>query len=192
MVEPAARRVSYAEYLAIDEASELRHEYVNGTVVAMAGGTVEHVRIIGQVQFLLRLALAGKSCGVLASDARVRVRAADRAAYPDVLVVCGEIHKDPDDPHAIANPTVLIEVLSDSTAAVDREDKNADYRRLASLREYVLISQRERRVELYRRTGPRRWTLEELIAGERVSLTSLEAELAVDDIYRDDLGTIVG
>ena len=80
--------------------------------MATAGGTVEHVRIIGQVQFLLRLALAGKSCAVLASDARVRVRAADRAAYPDVLVICGEIHKDADDPHAIVNATVLIEVLS--------------------------------------------------------------------------------
>jgi len=192
MAEPASRRVTYGEYLAIDDASELRHEYASGIVVAMAGGTVEHVRIIGQVQFLLRLALAGKSCAVLASDARVRVRAADRAAYPDVLVIGGEIHKDADDPHAIVNPTVLIEVLSDSTAAVDREDKNADYRRLSSLREYLLISQRERRVELYRRTGPRRWTLEELISGERLQLTSLEVDLAVDELYRDDLGTIVG
>jgi len=192
MAEPAARRVTYGEYLAIDAASELRHEYVAGVVVAMAGGTVEHVRIIGQLQFLLRLALAGKPCAVLASDARVRVRAADRAAYPDILVVCGEIQKDPEDPHAIVNPTVLIEVLSDSTAAVDREGKNHDYRRLPSLREYVLVSQRERSIEVYRRSGPRRWVLEELISGERLQLVSLEVELAVDEIYRDALGTIIG
>jgi len=192
MAEPAARRVTYAEYLAIDAASELRHEYVAGVVLAMAGGTLEHVRIIGRMQYLLNVALTGKPCAVLASDARVRVRTADRAAYPDILVVCGEIQKDPEDPHAIVNPTVLIEVLSDSTAAVDREEKNHDYRRLTSLREYVLVSQRERSIEVYRRSGPRRWVLEELISGERLQLASLEVELAVDEIYRDALGPIIG
>ena len=192
MAEPAVRRATYAEYLAIDAGSELRHEYVAGIIVAMAGGTIEHVRIIGQLQFLLRLALTGKPCAVLASDARVRVRTADRAAYPDSLVVCGEMEKDAEDSHAIVNPTVLIEVLSDSTAAVDREEKNHDYRRLPSLREYVLVSQRERSIEVYRRSGPRRWTLEELSSGERLQLSSLEVELAVDEIYRDALGTILG
>ena len=192
MGQPATRRVSYAEYLAIDAASELRHEYVAGVVVAMAGGTIEHVRLIGRIQLLLNLALNGKPCGVLASDARVRVRAADRAAYPDVLVVCGEIQTDPDDPHAIVNPTVLIEVLSDSTANVDRDEKNADYRRLASLREYVLVSQRQRSIELYRRAGPRRWTLDELGAGDRLQLASLDVELSVDEVYRDALGSILG
>jgi Uma2 family endonuclease len=192
MAEPAARHVTYAEYLAIDAASELRHEYVAGVVVAMAGGTLEHVRIIGRMQYLLNVALTGKPCAVLASDARVHVRAADRAAYPDILVVCGEIQKDPEDPHAIVNPTVLIEVLSDSTAAIDREEKNHDYRRLTSLREYVLVSQRERSIEVYRRSGPRRWVLEELISGERLQLMSLEVELSVDEIYRDALGTILG
>jgi len=191
MGEPARTRATYAEYLALEAASEQRHEYLAGTIVAMAGGSIEHGRLIGQIQYLLRGALSGKPCVVLASDVRVRIRAADRASYPDVLVVCGEIRKDPEDPHAIVNPTVIIEVLSDSTAAVDREEKNADYRRLPSLGEYVLISQRERSVEVYRRSGPRRWTLEELIAGERIQLAALEVELAVDDVYTDGLGAIV-
>ena len=108
-----------------------------------------------------------------------------------MLVVCGEIQKAPDDPHAIVNPTVIIEVLSDSTAAVDREDKSFDYRRLPSLSEYVLISQRERSIEVSRRNGPRRWTVDELLAGERLPLISLGVELAVDKIYRDGLGPII-
>jgi len=187
----AAHRASYAEYLALEASSELRHDYIAGAIVAMAGGSIEHGRIIAQLQYLLRVALAGKPCAVLASDVRVRIRAADRATYPDLMVVCDEIKRDPDDPHAIVNPTAIIEVLSDSTATLDREDKSADYRRLVSLREYVLVSQRERRVELFRRTGPRRWQLEEVVTGERFALSSLEVELAVDELYRDALGSIV-
>jgi Uma2 family endonuclease len=186
-----AHRASYAEYLALEASSELRHEYIAGAIVAMAGGSIEHGRIIAQLQYLLRVALAGKRCAVLASDVRVRIRAADRATYPDLMVVCDEIKRDPDDPNAIVNPTAIIEVLSDSTAAFDREDTSADYRRLLSLREYVLVSQRERRVELFRRTGPRRWQLEEMVTGERFGLSSLEVELAVDDLYIDALGAIV-
>jgi Uma2 family endonuclease len=192
MAEPATIRATYAEYLALEASSEFRHEYVAGVIVAMAGGSIEHGRIIAQLQYLLRVALAGRPCVVLTADGRVRIRAAVRATYPDVVVVCDEIKRDPDDPAAIINPSVIIEVLSDSTAAFDREEKSADYRRLSSLREHVLVSQRERRVEIFRRSGPRRWMLEELIAGERVALTSLEAELAVDDIYHDGLGSIIG
>jgi Uma2 family endonuclease len=191
MAEPAVTRATYAEYLALEASSEIRHEYVGGVIVAMAGGSIEHGRIIAQMQYLLRVALTGRPCVVLSSDVRVRIRTADRTTYPDIVVVYDEIKRDPDDPAAIVNPTALIEVLSDSTAAFDREEKSADYRRLSSLREHVLVSQRERRVEIFRRSGPRRWSLEELIAGERVALTSLEVELAVDDIYRDGLGPII-
>jgi Uma2 family endonuclease len=191
MAATARPRVTYAEYLALEAASLLRHEYVAGVIVAMAGGTIEHGRLIGQVQYLLRVALAGKPCAVLASDVRVRIRSADRTTYPDVLVVCGEIRKDTEDLNAIVNPTVIIEVLSESTASDDREEKGFDYRRLPSLGEYVLISQRERSVEVFRRSAPRRWVVEELLAGERVLLPSLGVELAVDEIYRDGLGAIV-
>ena len=192
MAEPAGLRGTYAEYLALEASSPQRHEFVAGVIVAMAGGSIEHGRIIAQLQYLLRVALSGRPCAVLTSDVRVRIRAADRATYPDVVVICDEIKRDPDDSNAIVNPTVLIEVLSDSTVAFDREEKSADYRRLSSLREHVLVSQRERRVEIYRRSAPRRWVLDELIAGERFALTSLDVELAVDDVYRDGLGLIIG
>mgnify|MGYP000426214640 CR=1 FL=1 len=191
MATPAAPRVSYADYVAHEAASAERHEYVEGAIVAMAGGSVAHARLIGQLQFALRVALAGRPCLVLASDMRVRIRAADRATYPDVLVVCGEIQRDPDDDHAIVNPAVVIEVLSDTTERDDRAAKAADYRRLPSLREYVLVSQRARAVEVYRREAPRRWTLDEVVAGERFALAALGVELAVDDLYVDPLGAIV-
>lgn len=191
MAAPASSRVTYAEYLAIEAASAVRHAYVAGTVVAMAGGSIEHGRLIAQMQYLLRNALAGKPCVVLASDVRVRIRAAERATYPDIFVVCGELQRDLEDPQAVVNPQLVIEVLSDSTAVSDREDKSFDYRRLPSVSEYVLISQRTPSVEVFRRSGPRRWTVEELIAGERFALTSVGVELAVDDLYRDGLGPIL-
>jgi Uma2 family endonuclease len=121
---------------------------------------------------------------------RVRIRAADRATYPDVFVVCGDPERDPDDDHAVVNPTLIVEVLSDSSRESDRTDKFAAYRRLGSLREYVLVSQRERRIEVYRRDG-RRWYLDELRSGEQLHIESLAIDLSVDDVYVDRVGVIV-
>jgi Uma2 family endonuclease len=174
-MDVAPRRVTYAEYLAREAASDVRHEYIGGSVVAMSGGSIEHGRLI---------------CVVLPADVRVRIRAADRATYPDLHVVCREVERDPDDAHAVVNPTVIIEVLSDTTAESDRGDKFADYRRLRALREYVLVSQRERRIDVFRRDG-RRWHLDEFGPGERVVLESIDVALAVDDVYVDGLGSIV-
>ncbi len=187
---PARRRVTYAEYLELEAGSDVRHEYVAGEVLAMAGGSVEHGRLISRLGAVLSRTLDGRPCVVLPADVRVRIRASDRATYPDLHVVCSEIERDPDDDHAVVNPTVIIEVLSDTTAAADRGDTFADYRRLRSLREYVLVSQRERRIDVYRRDG-RRWHLDEYGSGERVAFESIAVELAVDDVYVDGLGVIV-
>jgi Uma2 family endonuclease len=191
MVDVVRKRVTYSEYVAIANDSDIKYEYVAGEVIAMAGGTVEHGRLIGRAAALLDRALEGKPYIVLPSDLRVRIRAADRSTYPDLHVVCGPPERDPDDDHAIVNPIVVVEVLSDSTAGVDRTEKFAAYRRLASLREYVLVSQRERRVEVYRRRENRRWQLDEHVAGERIRLESLAIEIAVDDLYVDRVGVIV-
>lgn len=191
MVDVARKRVTYAEYVALANDSEVKYEYVAGDVIAMAGGTVEHGRLIGRAAALLDRALEGRPCIVLPSDLRIRIRAADRSTYPDLHVVYGQPERDPDDDHAIVNPTVIVEVLSDSTAGLDRTEKFAAYRRLVSLREYVLVSQRERRVEIYRRRENRRWQLDEHVAGDRLRLESLAIELAVDDLYVDRVGIIV-
>lgn len=190
MVDVARRRASYAEYMAFMRTAETKHEYIAGEIVAMAGGTIAHGRLIGQATGLIREALAGKSCVVLPADVRVRIRAADRATYPDLHIVCDAIEADPDDRDAVVNPVVILEVLSDSTADADRGDKFADYRRLRSLRQYVMVSQHERRIDVYTRDG-RRWILDEYRAGESLSLESVGVALAVDDVYTDALGPIV-
>ncbi|MEO6775671.1 MAG: Uma2 family endonuclease [Kofleriaceae bacterium] len=190
MVDVARRRATYAEYLAFSATSELKHEFIAGEIVAMAGGTIIHGRLIGQATGLIRDALKGRPCVVLPAEVRVRIRAADRATYPDLQVVCSAIEADPDDSHAVINPTVIVEVLSDSTADADRGDKFAAYRRLRSLREYVLISQHERRIDVYTRDG-RRWVLDEYRAGEQLQLASIAVMLAIDEVYADALGEII-
>ncbi|HEY3805650.1 MAG TPA: Uma2 family endonuclease [Kofleriaceae bacterium] len=190
MVEPARRRATYAEYVAFAETVELKQEYVSGEIVAMSGGTIAHGRLIGRLTVLIAGALRERPCVVLPAEVRVRVRVADRATYPDLQVVCGGIETDPDDPHAVVNPTAIIEVLSDSTADADRGDKFVAYRRLRSLREYVLVSQHERNIDVYRRDG-RRWVLDAYGAGETFRLESVEVTLAVDDVYTDAFGPIL-
>ena len=190
MVDIARQRARYAEYLALEESSEIKHEYIGGAIVAMAGGTIEHGRLSTRLTVLTSRALEGRPCVVLPSDVRVRIRAADRSTYPDLHVVCADVERDPDDEHAVVNPTVIIEVLSSSTSESDRGDKFAAYRRLRSLREYVLVSQYERRIDVYRRDG-RRWQLDEYGAGEKLQLESIAVEFSVDDVYTDGLGAIV-
>jgi Uma2 family endonuclease len=190
MVTAARQRATYAEYMAFTEASEIKHEYIAGEIVAMSGGTIAHGRLIGQMTGLIRDALKGRPCVVLPAEVRVRIRAADRATYPDLHIVCSAVEADPDDAHAVVNPTVIVEVLSNSTADSDRGDKFAAYRRLRSLREYVLVSQHERRIDVYRReeTG---WHLEDFGRGERIELRSIRVTLSVDEVYGDALGAIV-
>lgn len=118
----------------------------------------------------------------------MRIRAADRATYPDLSVVCGRIETDPDDALSVVSPKVLIEVTSASTETADRTETFADYRRLPSLAEYVLVAQAARRIEVYRRDG-KRWTMEEYGAGESAKLESLGVEISVDDVYFDPLAS---
>jgi Uma2 family endonuclease len=179
-------RMTYAEYLELERSSEIKHEYLRGEVFAMAGGTPEHARLAANVIRELGAALRGRPCAAFTSDARARIEATDRATYPDVTVVCGRLEHAPEDPDSITNPVVIVEVLSDATEADDRGEKFAHYRRLASLREYVLVSQRARRLEVYRRRDDR-WLLDEAGAGETLRLESIEVVLSVDEIYRDPL-----
>jgi Uma2 family endonuclease len=190
MVDVARKRATYAEYVAFAETAELKHEFIDGEIVAMSGGTIAHGRLIGRVTALAGRALEGRPCVVLPAEVRVRIRAADHATYPDLFVVCDSVEADPDDDHAVVNPTVIVEVLSSSTADSDRGDKFAAYRRLRSLREYVLVSQKEQRIDVYRRDG-RRWNLDEYRSGETFKLESISVELVVDEVYSDALGPIV-
>ena len=190
MVAPAPARLSYAEYLAREAQSEVKHDYLDGEVYAMAGGTIAHGALAMAVGAAITAALGGRRCRVLSSDVRVRAPATGFAAYPDVTVVCDRLEVADDDPHAVVNPRVIIEVLSDSTEAYDRGAKAAHYRRIPSLAEYVLVSQREPLIEIYRRNERGNWELfVEARAGERAELISCGAPIAldVDAVYRDPL-----
>lgn len=184
--------MSYAEYVAAEASSDTRHEYLGGEVFAMAGGTPEHGALAMAIGARLVDAVREKPCRVFGSDVRVRVLATDLATdlatYPDVSVVCGKLERAADDEHAIVNPVLIVEVLSDSTEAYDRGQKAAHYRRIPSLREYLLVSQREPWLELFRRTEHGGWEFFEAGPGGFLELVSVGARLDVDEVYRDPLG----
>jgi Uma2 family endonuclease len=179
--------MSYAEYLAVEETAGDKHEYLRGEVWAMGGGSPEHGALAASIIALLGSALRGRPCRVFSSDVRVRILATDLATYPDVSVVCGHLERAPDDAHAITNPVLLVEVLSDSTEAYDRGEKAAHYRRIPSLREYLLVAQHEPRLELFRRGQDGHWELHEAGPGESLALRSVGARLDTDEVYRDPL-----
>jgi Uma2 family endonuclease len=180
-------RMTYAEYIAAEAASDVRHELLDGEVHAMAGGTPEHAALAAAFLGELRVALRGRPCRIYSSDLRVRIRATGLTTYPDASVVCGSLETDADDPNAIVNPVVLVEVLSESTEAYDRGAKAAHYRRIPSLREYVLVAQDEPRIEVHRRTAHGRWELLEARQGEMIELASLGVALDVGAVYDDPL-----
>lgn len=179
---------TYAEYLDFERTSAEKHEYLRGEVWAMAGGTLAHARITMNLGAALTAALKGRPCTVYSSDLRVRVEATNRSTYPDVTVVCGRPLVAADDGDAVINPTLIIEVLSDSTEASDRGEKFAHLQRLASLKEYVLVSQKERRIDVYRRAEGRSWVLLPCTEGE-LELRSVEVSVPLAVVYADPTPT---
>jgi Uma2 family endonuclease len=153
----------------------------------MAGGTPEHGALAAAIMGELRVALRGKPCRVYSSDLRVRIVETDTATYPDATVVCGKLETAVDDRNAVVNPTLLVEVLSDATEAYDRGAKSAHYRRIASLKEYVLVAQDEQRLEVYRRNEHGRWELLEARSGAQIELASIGVMLDVDAVYENPL-----
>jgi Uma2 family endonuclease len=180
--------VSYAEYLELEAKSDVKHEYVGGVVYAMAGGKPEHARLQATMISALSAGLVGRPCAVFSSDLRVRVEATDRSTYPDVTVVCGALETSSVDRDAVINPTLIVEVTSESTEGDDRGDKFGHYRRVESLQEYVIVSGRVSHVEVWRRNDRGRWELAEESGPEgRVHLASLDLALDVGSLYANPL-----
>lgn len=180
--------MTHAEYCAFEREATLKHEYLAGEVFAMTGGTLEHSRLAVQVSHLLVSALSGGSCRVLSADARVRIEAVDVDVYPDLSVVCGPPETANSDDHALLNPTLVVEILSKSTEAYDRGLKASHYRRIPSLKAYLLVAQDRSQLELLLREDDDRWVLVEAGPGQRLTIAPLGVELEVDAIYRDALG----
>ncbi len=182
----SAHRVhyTYAEYLGLEAASNVKHEYLDGQIYGMAGGTPEHAALAAAVVGLLFPQLLAGDCRAHSSDLRVRVLATGLATYPDVTVVCGPRRQDPEDEDAVINPTLLVEVLSKSTEEYDRGDKFEHYKRIPSLRQVVLVSHRERRVEVWSR-GEREdaWSVAVARDGDQADLQAIGSRLDVRALY---------
>ena len=183
MSQPAPyHSYTYQDYLAVEDGSNVKHEFFNGEIYAMAGGTLEHAALAASVIGALSAHLQGSPCRVYSSDLRIRVLATGLATYPDVSVICGAPQRDPESPLAATNPKVLVEVLSDSTAAYDRGEKLEQYKLIESVQAVLLFSQTSRRVELHERTD-RGWHTEVFTGDQRVPLPSIGAELPLASIY---------
>jgi Uma2 family endonuclease len=189
MGEPAQRPyVTHAEYVAREEKSDTKHEWLDGVIYDMSGGTPDHAGLAAAIIGALSSQLRGKRCRVYSADLKVRVLATGLSTYADVSVLCGQLEVDPDDRNAAVNPVVLVEVLSDSTEAYDRGEKFGHYRRIPSLAEYVLVSQHAPKIEVFRRNEAGKWVLaEEAGAGEAAPLVSIGCVLSVDEVYADPL-----
>ncbi len=184
---PARRihRYTYADYVALELSSPTKHEFLDGEIYAMAGGTEEHSALAAEVLRQLGNAIGSRPCRAHTSDLRIYVESVGLATFPDAAVICGPLEQHPPSPVATAlNPSVLVEVTSDSSEEYDTTTKLEAYRTIPSLREYVVVSHRERRITVHARTGADAWTTRVAISGGRVTVESLGLQLAVDEVYR--------
>lgn len=175
---------TYADYLAVEQNSEHRHELIDGVVVAMAGGSDEHNAIAGRLAMLIGMRL-DPPCRYYSPDQRFWIAATARGRYAGGSVVCGKPEHPPHDEQATTNPRIVIEVLSPSSEGDDEGDKRLDFQSMPSLRAYVLVAQDRRSVKVYRRTDAGAWPEdpEPYGDGDTLSLPALNAPLAVSDVY---------
>jgi Uma2 family endonuclease len=171
------------EYLALEAASNVKHEYLDGQIYAMAGGSPDHAGLQAAVTGLLFPQLRAGRCRAYGSDLRIHVLATGLSTYPDVTIVCGPREIDPADKNSVTNPTVLVEVLSPSTEDYDRGEKFAHYKHIPTLLQYALVSQEEHRVEVWTRGAEGGWTSVVSTDGEVADLGSIGARLDVRELY---------
>lgn len=185
MAEPALKkdRLTYDEYRAIEDNTDVRHIFWDGEMFAMSGASDAHNIIESNVIISLGIALRGRPCRASTGNRRLRALGSDDAVYADATVICGGTVTHPEDRNAATNPVVVVEVLSDSTEKFDRGDKFAYYRSFPSIREVVLISQKQVRVERFTRTASGSWLLTELREGAALALESVDVSIPVADLY---------
>lgn len=176
---------TYEQYLALEEESSVRHEYLDGEIYAMAGGSPDHAALAANLIGLLRPQLP-PGCRTFTSDLRIRIPASGLSTYPDVAVVCGRTQRAADDALAVVNPVLLVEVTSDSTEDYDRGEKLRHYQQLPSVREVLIVSHREPYLTLHRREETD-WVTIEARQPQEIALAAVAARLSVDDVYRYEL-----
>jgi Uma2 family endonuclease len=171
------------DYLEAEQDSPTKHEYRQGYAYAMAGASNTHVLITINLATLLRGHIRGSGCRVYASDTKVHLESVNVYYYPDIVVSCDP--RDRSFSNFLRYPSLIVEVLSSTTEAFDRGDKFADYRKLESLQEYVLVSQSLMRVECFRRNADGQWVLYAFEAQDPVHLASLDFSCLVAAVYED-------
>lgn len=180
-------RFSFREYLRVDAESSVKHEFLDGMILAMAGGTPDHAALAMAVGASLNRQLEGKKCRVYSADLRIRVLATGFAGYADVTVVCDKLALDPEDANTATNPVAVVEILSPSTEYYDKGEKLRQYQQISSLSHIVLVAHDEKRIDVWSRDG-NAWRLTTVGKGERAMLDAIGCALDVDGIYRDPLG----
>ena len=177
-------RLTVAEYLAFEAQSEIKHEYIDGELYDMTGGTDKHSRIAANIIGALFALISNPDCRVYTSDMRVKV-AAGRYVYPDLSVGCGRARHEDDGETSLLNPVVVVEVTSPTSMTRDHGLKRDMYQGMPSIQAYLIIDQREVRVDLHRR-GEWEWSLSTYRSLDAaVSLESLGCELPLEQIYRE-------
>ena len=178
-------KLSLAEYNRLEQENNMRYEYHNGEVFAMAGGEPKHSLIANNIGALLRNALLSKDCMVFNSDAKYHIATSYVSCYPDVSVICGSAERSDKDVRALTNPLLLVEVLSETTAAYDQGAKFHTYSQLSSLREYVLVEQDEQRVQVFYRPAPQElWQMQWFSQEDNeIILRSIDTKILLADVY---------
>ncbi len=180
-----SQQMTLEEYLEFDYNAESRYEYFDGEVVEMGGGTPEHSLLGNQIGRLLGNVLVPKGCSVYNSEVLIKVPAMPPYRYSDVSALCGKpIYEDLGNQRLLVNPTLIVEVLSSSTESYDRGEKFTEYKSIESLKEYLLVSQKQQHITLYTKHNERFWFQSEYFEGETLKLESLECELSIDEIYQ--------
>ncbi len=178
------RKLTAAEYLEIERCAEFKSEFHNGEMFAMAGASIPHNRIVGNILRALGNRLEKRDCNVYPSDTRVKIERINKYTYPDVSVTCGqEIYEDERE-DILLNPILIVEILSPSTAGYDRGDKFQHYQFIKSLQEYILIAQDTCRVEQFVRQHDWEWKYR-IYANldDVVKLESIGCELPLKEVY---------
>jgi Uma2 family endonuclease len=172
------------EYLQLEEKSDLKNEYIDGRIIPMAGGTVNHNRIAGNFYAVLNFALKQEDNEVFNSDMRLWIPKQRIYTYPDITIIVGEPEFFDNRQDTITNPKIIIEVLSKSTENYDREGKFKAYRTIPSFEEYLLVEQNRISIEHYSKTANKRWSLQEYDEeDELINLVSISLEIRLQDLY---------
>jgi Uma2 family endonuclease len=187
MSEPRRlHRYTYADYVALETISADKHEFLDGEIYAMAGGSEEHSALAAAMVHALVNAVRDRPCRVHTSDLRIYVDDAGLATFPDASVICGPLQQHDPSPTATAlNPSILVEVTSDSSEDYDTGPKLEYYRTIPTLREYLIVSHRERRITVHARAVGGAWETHVATKDGEVEVASLGVTLSANEIYRN-------